>query len=249
MNAESAERMTVTASTADCAFALQRISSVSAAADNEFGGLRPWYEVLIRPDQRYFQGSPGAYIDKLYAERMPEATDSEVFGRASRWLSKRQEPTRLSVNIHPQSLIRPAFVDQLLAGQGEARARGHSLCVELVEFGECAERSLLARNAHRLRESGVLIALDDFGSRLNCFDLCAAGIVDLIKVDASVVRQIDADTYRQAIVKSIKTLAMGISANVIAEGVETLQELQSLKSLGVEFAQGYSIHRPELAEI
>ena len=249
MISDSALLLPTTDSAADCRFALQRIGVISAVDQPRFGSAWPWFEVLIRPNPRHYNGSPGAFIDKLYAERAPEATDAEVLARSVSWLLQQREPTRLSINIHPQSLIRARFMEQVMTAQRQARQRSHSLCLELVEFGECPERSLLARNAHRLRETGVLIALDDFGSRLNCFDLCAEGIVDLIKVDASVVRGLHDDPYRQAIVQSIKTLASGLKASVIAEGVESANELNSLAQMGVEYAQGYHFHRPEIAEI
>lgn len=249
MTPDCARSLPITVTTAHCDFALQRIGLVGEAEQPSYGCSWPWYEMLIRPRQQYFQGSPGAFIDRLYAERVPVETDSEVVSRALGWLIGRDLPTRLSVNIHPQSLTRDGFMEQVIDVQRQAGLGGHSLCLELVEFGECPERSLLASNAQRLREAGVLIALDDFGSRINCFDLCAQGIVDLIKVDASVVRGIHLDRYRQAIVQSINTLAHGIAASVIAEGVETFEELQSLARIGVEYAQGYHFHKPEIAEI
>ena len=249
MTPDSARMLPITVTTGHCAFALQRIALVGESPQTQFGSAWPWFELLIRPNQQFFRGSPGAFIDKLYAERAPEDTDAEVLGRAIDWLMARADPTRLSVNIHPHSLTRTRFMDQVIAAQRKVHRGGHSLCLELVEFGECPHRSLLASNAHRLRDAGVLIALDDFGSRLNCFDLCAEGIVDLIKVDASVVRNIHVDGYRQAIVHSIKTLGRGINAAIIAEGVESQEELHSLARMGVEFAQGYHFHKPEVAEI
>lgn len=246
---DSARTLPLTVSTADCSFALQRIGKLGRQQALEFGGSWPWFELLIRPRQQFFQGSPADFVDRLYAERVPEESDSEVLVRAVDWLTGRREPTRLSVNVHPQSLTRARLVDQVLRAQQRAEHSGHSLCLELVEFGECPEPAVLARNAQRLRDAGVLIALDDFGSRLNRFDLCAEGIVDLIKVDASVVRDMHLNPYREAIVKSISTLAKGIKARVIAEGVETIEELRSLTCMGIDYAQGYHFHRPEIAEI
>ncbi|MCH8476953.1 MAG: EAL domain-containing protein [Wenzhouxiangella sp.] len=249
MTPDSARPLPLTVSIADCSFALQRIGKLGRHQALEFGASWPWFELLIRPMPLCFKGSPADFIDRLYAERVPEESDSEVLVRAINWLAGRREPTRLSINVHPQSLTRARLVGQVLRAQQKAEHSGHSLCLELVEFGECPEPAVLARNAQRLRDAGVLIALDDFGSRLNRFDLCAEGIVDLIKVDASVVRDMHLNPYREAIVESISTLAKGIQASVIAEGVETIEEQQSLSRLGIEYAQGYHFHRPEIAEI
>jgi len=97
-------------------------------------------------------------------------------------------------------------------------------------------------------DSGVLIALDDFGSRLNCFDLCAAGIVDLLKIDTRVVGGLVNDPNHHAVVRSIQALGEGLGARVVAEGIETVEQLKVLTATGIEYGQGYYFHKPELVE-
>lgn len=249
MNSQLARQIMFNASIEHCAFAAHEIHALGGTSEKAFGESWPWYEVLIRPHANVYPGSPGAFVDRLYRDRPPEVTDTEIVVRVVRWLATRDEPTRVSINTHPESLTRSAFVRAVLAHNRKVEALGHSICLELVEYGDCRERLLLVESAQRLRSHGVLIALDDFGSRLNCFDLCAAGIVDLVKIDTSVINQLHRDRNQRAIVESVKTLGNGLNARIVAEGVETEEELRVLCEIGIDYAQGYYFHRPEIVEI
>ncbi len=249
MRAQTIQAAPLCAGADHCSFALQRISALNVSQGIEFGVDRPWYEVLIRPHAPVFSGSPGAYIDHLYSHRPPERTDSEVLHRVFQWLIQQHEPTRVSINVHPESLTRNWFCNSVMEVQHRLGPLGHSLCLELIEFGECPDRASLISNARMLRHRGTVICLDDFGTWINCFDLCAAGIVDILKIDTSVVGLLHQDRYKRAIVESIAKLGSGIGAEVVAEGVECVEEIHVLKAIGVGFAQGFFFHKPELMEI
>lgn len=241
-----------TATAEHCAFAVQGIRKLTATEKEDFGGRWPWFELLMRPRESAFGDTGGAiapFIDRLYAERPPHLTDCEVLDRAVQWLMRREVPTRVSVNTHPMSLTSSKFCDQAIQRQREAGTCGHSICLELVEFGDYQDKETLVANARSLRSLGLVIALDDFGSRVNVFDLCAAGIVDVLKIDLSIVRELHCNSYQQAIVDSIARLGTGIGAQVVAEGVESRAELACLETLGIDFAQGFFFHRPEITEI
>ncbi|MEE4296544.1 MAG: EAL domain-containing protein [Wenzhouxiangella sp.] len=246
MSANPLQQLSVDASADHCAIAVHRINAIGEGSDR-FGFERPWYEVLVRPLSPA-DGTPGQFIDRLYAERPAVETDLEILERAMGWLMGRSNPTRINVNVHPASLTDYLFYRRALKCQREALRNDHSLCLELIEFGQCKERARLIKRSQELRAAGILIALDDFGTRLNCFDLCAAGIVDILKIDTSVVRGLDHQPNQRAIVESIQTLAKGLSARVIAEGIETRGQLDSLQRLNVNLGQGFYFHRPELVE-
>lgn len=236
------------ASVEHCAFAVQEIRALDETTDG-WGQARPWFEVLIRPHRSVYPGSPASFIDRLYRERPVHETDGEIVERVVRWLINRRQPTRVSVNVHPESLTRQKFVDNILSSQPMIERNGHSLCLELIEFGDCSERLVMIANARRLRAAGIPIALDDFGSRVNCFDLCAAGIVDVLKIDTSVISHLHEDCNQGAVIDSIGTLGRGLGATVVAEGVEIREQVEGLIDLGIEFAQGYYFHKPEIVDI
>ena len=246
MTAQVIQCTNLTASAEHCAIAVQEIHALGNAPDR-FGAQQPWFEVLVRP---HATGgwSPGQFVDHLYRERPVIETDLEILQRATSWLSRQRIPTRININVHPHSLTDALFVESAIKRQRENISRGHSLCLELVEFGECHCRLSLIENARKLRSAGVVIALDDFGSRLNCFDLCAAGIVDILKIDTAVICGMDRDSNQRAIVECVQTLARGLNARVVAEGVETQPQLETLRQLEVHFAQGFFFHRPEVLE-
>lgn len=246
MTAQVIQTLLVTATAQHCALAIHEIHALGEPHDR-FGAQRPWFEALIRPHPTTML-SPSRFIESLYSQRPVVETDLEILERAGIWLGTQREPTRININVHPDSLTDQRFVKRAISIQKNNEKLGHSLCLELIEFGECARKIALIDNAHSLKSAGVLIALDDFGSRLNCFDLCAAGIVDLIKIDTSVIRGLDRDPNQRAIVECLQTLARGLKAQVIAEGVETRPQLEALHHLGVDFAQGFFFHRPQLLE-
>lgn len=234
----------VTASEENCSFAVHAIRSLKPVA-SAYGGDWPWFEMLIRP-QGPFQGcSPAEFIDRLYYERATLHTDGEVLRRAVAWAAGRSERTRISVNTHPESLTHQSFVQQALRANQRLSAQGHSLCLELIEFGRCESRDRLVRHAQELRRAGVMIALDDFGSRINCFDLCAAGIVDLLKIDLRLIQGVETDRNLRAVVDSLVTLGRGLRAGVVAEGIETATQAELLEAMGVDYAQGFYFHKPQ----
>ncbi|QOC21908.1 EAL domain-containing protein [Wenzhouxiangella sp. AB-CW3] len=243
-----AQTISLSATGDHCAFAAQRIQALQADGA-VFGADWPWYELLIRPDSACFNGSPAGFVECLYLHRPPSVTDVEVLERAGYWLAERAGPTRISVNAHPESFIAPYFVDTVTRMHKLLGEQGHSLCLELIEFADCSNRSRLIEHARLLRQRGVLIALDDFGSRMNCFDLCAAGVVDIVKIDGRVISGFDSRSHQRAVVDCLTTLADRLGGVVVAEGVERPQELQLLKDLGVGYAQGYLVHEPEIMEI
>lgn len=234
------------ASVSHCRFAAQKIRSLDYLDDPSAD--HPWVEILIRPAGPSRHLSPFDFVTAMYQRGDFSLIDMQVLQRVVDW-QLCQRPMRVSVNAHPDSMTDPRFLDALLSSNEEVIKHGHSICVELIEYGETDDRDGLIAAAGTAREAGVLIALDDFGRRVNCFDLCAAGVVDFIKIDAAVIDQLQDNSNKQAVARSIVTLAEGLGGQVIAEGVESLAQARMLRDMNVRFAQGFFFHRPELTEI
>lgn len=94
------------------------------------------------------------------------------------------------------------------------------------------------------KSRGFLTAIDDFGAGYAGLNLLANIQTDLIKLDMALIRQVDQDKVRQAIVKGIVLVCRELSIEVIAEGIETYEELSVLKDFGIELFQGYYFARP-----
>ena len=119
---------------------------------------------------------------------------------------------------------------------------------------EITESVLLERGGEnhafmqRLKQLGIELHLDDFGTGYSSLSYLTAFPFDKIKVDKSFIRNLAHQPRSSAIISSIVTLARGLDMSVTAEGVETREEYERLKALGVNFAQGYLFGRPQPIE-
>ncbi len=136
------------------------------------------------------------------------------------------------------------------------------ICAALADSGlppqrleiEITESVLLERGGEnhafmqRLKQLGIELALDDFGTGYSSLSYLTAFPFDKIKIDKSFIRNLTHQPRSSAIISSIVTLARGLDMSVTAEGVETREEYERLKALGVNFAQGYLFGRPQPIE-
>ena len=115
---------------------------------------------------------------------------------------------------------------------------------------EITESVLLERAAEnhafveKLKSIGISLALDDFGTGYSSLSYLTTFPFDKIKIDKSFIRELTSCRKPSAIISSIVTLARGLNILVTAEGVETPEQFERLKALGVDFAQGYLLGRP-----
>ena len=96
----------------------------------------------------------------------------------------------------------------------------------------------------KLHGLGVRLAIDDFGTGHSSLGYLARFPIDVIKIDQSFIRDIDRDPVKSAIVSAVVALSQAIGSTTVAEGVETLSELDQIQSLGCDMAQGFYYSRP-----
>ena len=102
----------------------------------------------------------------------------------------------------------------------------------------------LCRALRPLRERGVRLAVDDAGAGFASLNHILALNPDIIKLDVSLTGGIDHDSARQALASSLMAFAARIGATVVAEGIETLRELEALQILGIRYGQGFLLGAP-----
>ena len=95
-----------------------------------------------------------------------------------------------------------------------------------------------------LKAKGVCFSLDDFGTGYSSLSYLKNLPIDKLKIDISFVRNITHEPKNQTIVKTIIALAKGLNMSVLAEGVETFEELEFLRQNGIDLIQGYYYHKP-----
>jgi EAL domain-containing protein (putative c-di-GMP-specific phosphodiesterase class I) len=146
--------------------------------------------------------------------------------------------TYLSVNVSPATLLSREFATLV------SNLDGRSLVVEVTEHSAVEDYDALKRAIDQLRSRGVRLAIDDLGTGFASFMHIVKLLPEFMKLDISLTREIDGDPVKQALTAALVGFAAQIGAHLIAEGVETEQELQTLVDLGVEYAQGYYLGAP-----
>jgi EAL domain-containing protein (putative c-di-GMP-specific phosphodiesterase class I) len=144
----------------------------------------------------------------------------------------------LSINLSPDAITSGAL-DALLAGVDRSR-----VVVEITEHQVVDDYATLAAALAPHRGAGLRLAIDDAGAGYASFRHILKLSPDYIKIDMSLVRDINLDPVRQALTASLLTFARTAGAQLIAEGVETQAELDLLARLGVTLVQGYLLGRP-----
>ena len=160
------------------------------------------------------------------------------------WQANGMDPLRLAVNVSPRQLQHDDLVGhvaQILADTGLPAER---LDLELTESTLLLEDDAIAETLTRLRELGIGLALDDFGTGYSSLSHLRQYPIQRLKMDRSFVRGITSDRGDAAVARAIIGLARELRLSVVAEGVETAEQLALLSNWGCEEGQGFLIGRP-----
>jgi EAL domain-containing protein (putative c-di-GMP-specific phosphodiesterase class I) len=144
----------------------------------------------------------------------------------------------MSVNASPVTAIGPGL-DALLAS-----FPGHRIVLELTEHTRVGDYEALVEALVRARQNGVRVAADDTGAGYSGLQHLLRLRPNVVKLDIALTRHIDEDPARRALASALVTFAGEIGAVLVAEGVESVEELRSLRALGIPAAQGYRLARP-----
>lgn len=171
--------------------------------------------------------------------------DQSCRTKAIKLASELNMDTFLSINFMPNAVYRP----ELCIRTTLEAAKIYGFPVDRIIF-EITEGEQVKDHAHLLeivryyQSQGFKTAIDDFGAGYSGLNLLAEIQTDIIKLDMALIRHIDQDRNRQAIVKAILQLCGELSIIPLAEGIETYEELNVLQSFGLELFQGYYFAKP-----
>lgn len=144
----------------------------------------------------------------------------------------------VSVNVSPDTLLSPALMATL------APIDLSRVVVEITEHAQILDYEQTKAVFKRLRNDGARLAIDDAGAGFASLRHILDLMPDIIKLDISLVRGIDNDQPRRALAAGLISFAKEIGAEIVAEGIETAEELASLRELGVQLGQGYILAKP-----
>jgi diguanylate cyclase (GGDEF)-like protein len=154
----------------------------------------------------------------------------------------------VAVNLSPIQFKEAELFEVICAALADSGLPPHRLEIEITESVLLERGSENHAFMERLKHLGIELALDDFGTGYSSLSYLTAFPFDKIKIDKSFIRNLTHQPRSSAIISSIVTLARGLDMSVTAEGVETREEYERLKALGVNFAQGYLFGRPQPIE-
>jgi EAL domain-containing protein (putative c-di-GMP-specific phosphodiesterase class I) len=172
----------------------------------------------------------------------------EACTQARNWMKAGLPVTTMSVNVSAMEFRDKNFLDGLFAILAETNLDPRFLELELTESVLMRRAEITASILQTLRKRGVQVAVDDFGTGYSSLSYLRKFPVDALKIDQSFVRQISTAGDDTTIVKAVIGMARSLKLRVIAEGVETLEEVAFLRAYRCEEAQGYYFSRPVPAE-
>ncbi|WP_305805903.1 EAL domain-containing protein [Stenotrophomonas sp. YIM B06876] len=150
-----------------------------------------------------------------------------------------------SINLSGASLEDDGLADFILDTISTFGVPAQRLCFEITETVAVRDLQRVARVIERLRAAGCRIALDDFGAGMSSFGYLKNLPVDAIKIDGSFVRDLEREPVSRIIIDAVTRIGHERRLQVVAEWVDEQGVLEVLRELGVDYAQGFLLHRPE----
>jgi diguanylate cyclase (GGDEF)-like protein len=208
------------------------------------------YEVLLRmqdPASGQRLG-PGNFIPAAERFQLGVLLDRHVVELAIGWLESRpdavQQTSTCAINLTAASLVDENFSQFLHDRVRYGKVPAHKLCFEVTETSAVRDLSRAQALIARMRSLGCTFALDDFGTGFCSFNYLRGLDVDYFKIDGSFVRDLESSPLSMAVIRSITDIAHVLRKQTIAEHTESDAVCVALRTLGVDFAQGYAIAKP-----
>ena len=225
------------------------VERIRALVDNE--AFEFVFQPIVRLDDRRaiafealarFPQFPGVAPNVLFDEARVAGLELDLqLAVAEQALSRVGELPRdasLAINVSPETLTSSAL--EWLCRHNQPKR----LVLEVTEHTSIDDYAALAEHVFTLKRLGVRLAIDDAGAGFASLRHVLRLQPDLIKLDASLTHDIDSEARQQNLAAALVTFAEGTSASIIAEGIETEGEFETLRNLCIPYGQGYFLGRP-----
>jgi EAL domain-containing protein (putative c-di-GMP-specific phosphodiesterase class I) len=213
------------------------------------------YECLFRPQLPHQPASISTIVEAAIATGRAVELDTfivrVILERIAALVAADAVPSGIrfavAINTTPASLLDPHFEARAVARMvRQAGIDPRQVTLECTEQQAVSDIGPLQRQVKALRRLGFGFAVDDAGAGYASFTLIAALRPTIIKIDREIVHGCAANDAKKALVEAFVSFGRRINARLIAEGIETHRELETLRALGVEFGQGYLLGRPSI---
>jgi EAL domain-containing protein (putative c-di-GMP-specific phosphodiesterase class I) len=154
------------------------------------------------------------------------------------------EPFVMNVNLSSRQLVREAIADEVAAAVDDSGIRASWLVLEVTETVLMADPEVAAKALASIRDLGVRVALDDFGSGYSSLSHLRRFPIDIVKIDKSFVDDVAHEGAESAIARGIIELGRAMRIQTVAEGIEVDEQAEVLRTLGCELGQGFFFARP-----
>lgn len=211
--------------------------------DTRSGKIRK-YEALARlEDEKGNILLPGIFLPIAKKTKLYPRITQEIVHQACRTFESRSE--EFSINLSLSDILDPSTVHDILTTLSKTGTAKRAV-FEILESEKIEAYPEVADFFAALKAIGTKIAIDDFGTGYSNFEHILSLNVDFIKIDGSLIEGINTNARHKIIVETIVAFAAKINAECIAEYVSDAEILDTVKTLGIDYSQGFFIGRPEL---
>jgi diguanylate cyclase (GGDEF)-like protein/PAS domain S-box-containing protein len=210
-----------------------------------FNSKISYYEALVR--LREPNGTiigPAEFIPALEAAGEMHLLDRWIIKLATRTLKEHPDLNHIAINLSAQAFKDETLVPTILESLKLTGVNPNRITFELTESASLFNLNITQRVIAELHKLGCSFSVDDFGSGFSSFAYLKDLPADYIKLDGSFIQNLHQDTIDQALVKAMIQVIQALGKKAVAEYVENEEILQILKSMGIDFVQGYHIGHP-----
>jgi EAL domain-containing protein (putative c-di-GMP-specific phosphodiesterase class I) len=175
---------------------------------------------------------------------MGELVIRKVCAQMAAWRSQGVSMKRVSVNVSALQLRDESLRLMLSTCLKEHGLHSSLIAIELTESSVLDEAGIAIKELHKLRDLGIQLQIDDFGTGYSSLSQLQSLNIDVIKIDQSFVRKLGKDYQSETLCETIVSIGRSLDITVVAEGVETAEQLRKLQAMGCDEVQGYLLSKP-----
>lgn len=203
------------------------------------------HEALCRGPQNSVLSSPDKLFTSADKHGLLYPLESLVREMSIRQFREFHLTSKLFLNLTPKIISEPGFAKgQTHRLVNHLGLHPSQIVFEITERHSISDFSVFRKALEHYREQGFQVAVDDAGAGYSSLQAIAEIHPDYIKLDMSLIRGIDTNTTKKALLETFVTFSQKINSSLIAEGIETEQELCEIRKLGITFGQGYLLSKP-----